>query len=146
MESLRIGMFAWESLHAVKVGGLAPHVTGLSEALAARGHEVHVFTRAGDLGPYAQVNGVRYQRVKHDQSGGILRQMDSMGAAMTHRLGAVERLFGPFDVLHGHDWHPAGALARLKRRDRRDFIFTYHSTEWGRSGNHHTGSPEAREI
>lgn len=146
MESLRIGMFAWESLHAVKVGGLAPHVTELSEALAARGHEVHVFTRAGDLGPYALVNGVRYQRVKNDRSGGIIGQMDSMCNAMAERRRAVERLFGRFDVLHGHDWHPAGALARAKKRDGRDFVFTYHSTEWGRNGNRHNHSPEAREI
>jgi glycosyltransferase involved in cell wall biosynthesis len=146
MESLRIGMFAWESLHAMKVGGLAPHVTELSEALAARGHEVHVFTRAGSLGPYQTVNGVRYQRVKHDQSGDIVRQMDCMGAAMADRLKAVERLFGRFDVLHGHDWHPAAALARMKKREGRDFVFTYHSTEWGRNGNRHSTSPEAREI
>jgi glycogen synthase len=144
MESLRIGMFAWESLHAVKVGGLAPHVTELSEALAARGHEVHVFTRAGDPGPYTLVNGVRYQRVKNDRSGGIIGQMDFMCHAVAERRRAVERLFGRFDVLHGHDWHPAGAPARAKKRDGREFVFTYHSTEWGRNGNRHNNSPEAR--
>ena len=146
MESLRIGMFSWESLHAVKVGGLAPHVTELSEALVGKGHEVHVFTRAGSMGPYEAVNGVRYQRVKNDWSGNILRQMDSMGAAMVDRLKAVERLFGRFDVLHGHDWHPADALVREKKHERRDFVFTYHSTEWGRNGNRHNGSHEAQEI
>ncbi|HTX44142.1 MAG TPA: glycogen/starch synthase, partial [Methanocella sp.] len=40
MDTLRIAMFAWESLHGIKVGGLAPHVSELSEALAAKGHEV----------------------------------------------------------------------------------------------------------
>ena len=41
---MRIGMFSWESLYSVKVGGIAPHVSELSEALARRGHEVHVIT------------------------------------------------------------------------------------------------------
>jgi glycosyltransferase involved in cell wall biosynthesis len=146
METLRIGMLAWESLHAVKVGGLAPHVSELSESLVARGHEVHVFSRAGDLGPYDRVNGVRYQRVRNDGSDGIVRQMDSMCEAMRDRVRAVERLTGRFDVLHGHDWHPAAALSHLKNRDGREFVFTYHSTEWGRNGNRYGGSAEAQEI
>jgi len=33
MKKLRIGMFAWESLYSVKVEGIAPHVSELSEAL-----------------------------------------------------------------------------------------------------------------
>ncbi|WP_342304689.1 hypothetical protein [Methanolobus sp. ZRKC5] len=32
-ESLRIAMFSWESLHSAKIGGLAPHVTELSDNL-----------------------------------------------------------------------------------------------------------------
>ncbi len=67
MDTLRIAMFAWESLYGVKVGGLAPHVSELSEALAKKGHEVHVFTRRGDYGPYDVVKGVHYQRVRNER-------------------------------------------------------------------------------
>lgn len=146
MESLRIGMFAWESLHGVKVGGLAPHVSELSEALAAKGHEVHVFTRRGDYGSYDLINGVRYQRVKNDQSDGIVYQMDSMCDAFVDRFQSVEKLFGRFDILHGHDWHPVKALKYLKHHDGRDFVLTYHSTEWGRNGNKYGTWPDAKEI
>jgi glycosyltransferase involved in cell wall biosynthesis len=145
MESLRIAMFAWESLYGVKVGGLAPHVSELSEALAKKGHEVHVFTRRGDYGPYDVVKGVHYQRVRSDRRGGIVGQMDTLCDSFLDRFGAVEKLFGRFDVLHGHDWHPVTALTRLKRKGR-EFVLTFHSTEYGRNGNRHGGSPEAREI
>jgi hypothetical protein len=46
---MRIGMSSWESLYSIKVGGIAPHVSELSEALARRGHGVHVLTRRGDF-------------------------------------------------------------------------------------------------
>ena len=45
---MRIGMLSWESLYSVKVGGIAPHVSEISEALAKRGHEIHVFCRETD--------------------------------------------------------------------------------------------------
>ncbi|MCD1294457.1 glycosyltransferase family 1 protein [Methanocella sp. CWC-04] len=146
METLRIAMFSWESLHAVKVGGLAPHVSELSEALASKGHEVHVFTRAGDYKPYDNVNGVRYQRVKYDQFGNIVNQMNTMCDKFVERFHSVEDMFGKFDILHGHDWHPVTALNRLKHEDGRDYILTYHSTEWGRNGNKFGSWPDAREI
>lgn len=146
METLRIGMFAWESLHAIKVGGLAPHVSELSEALAAKGHDVHIFTRASDQKPYDRINGVRYQRVYSDRSDGIIHQMDMMCDAFVDRFSAVEKMFGKFDVLHGHDWHPVMALNRLKAKKKRDYILTYHSTEWGRNGNRFGTWYEAEEI
>ena len=52
MKKLRIGVFAWGSLYSIKISGIAPHVSELSEALAAKGHDVHVFTRSGGLGDY----------------------------------------------------------------------------------------------
>jgi glycosyltransferase involved in cell wall biosynthesis len=145
MDSLRVGMFAWESLHGIKVGGLAPHVSELSEALARKGHEVHVFTRRGAYGPYDVVNGVHYQRVRNGRGGSIVNQMDSMCDSFLDRFRAVERLFGRFDVLHAHDWHPVTAMTRLKKKGR-DFVLTYHSTELGRNGNRPGDSPESREI
>ena len=78
MIKLRIGVFAWESLYSVKVGGIAPHVSELSETLAEKGNGVHIFTRSGELGDYEVINGVHYHRVTHDQSGSIVYQMDRM--------------------------------------------------------------------
>lgn len=132
---MRIGMFSWESLYSIRVGGVAPHVSEISEALARRGHEVHIFTRRGDFESYDKINGVHYQRVDADSSGDILAQMDRMSDALYDRFGAVQKLFGHFDILHGHDWHPVPALTRLKRDCDLRFILTMHSTEWGRNGN-----------
>ncbi|MFQ6061981.1 MAG: glycosyltransferase family 4 protein [Methanosarcinales archaeon] len=146
METLRIGMFTWESLHSVQVGGIAPHVSELSEALAKKGHEVHIFTRIGDRSSYNEINGVYYQRCSHDQSGNIINQMDRMCDAMVERFKHVQNLFGEFDILHGHDWHPVNALNTLKARYGKNYVLTYHSTEWGRNGNTHGSWWEAKEI
>ncbi len=142
---MRIGMFSWESLYSIRVGGVAPHVSEISEALARRGHEVHIFTRRGDFESYDKINGVNYQRAEADSSGDILAQMDRMCDALYDRFGAVQKLFGHFDILHGHDWHPVPALTRLKRDHDLPFILTMHSTEWGRNGNHF-GDGISKEI
>lgn len=133
---MRIGMLSWESLYSIKVGGVAPHVSELSEALAKRGHEVHIFTRRGDFESYDKINGVHYQRVDADDQGNIVDQMNRMCDALYHRFCAVQQLFGRFDVVHGHDWHPVLALTRIKNDYQLPFILTMHSTEWGRNGNH----------
>ena len=143
---MRIGMFSWESLYSIRVGGVAPHVSEISEALARRGHEVHIFTRRGDFESYDKINGVHYQRADTDGSGDILAQMDKMCDALYDRFVAVQSIFGHFDVLHGHDWHPVLALTRLKRDHDLPFILTMHSTEWGRNGNNFGYGGISKEI
>ncbi len=128
-------MLSWESLYSIKVGGVAPHVSELSEALARRGHEVHIFTRRGDFESYDKINGVHYQRADVDSSGDFLAQMNRMCDAFLNRFGAVQKLFGKFDIVHGHDWHPVLALSRIKHDYNQSFLLTMHSTEWGRNGN-----------
>ncbi|WP_340817815.1 glycosyltransferase family 4 protein [Methanolobus sp. WCC4] len=145
-DRLRIAMFSWESLNAVKVGGLAPHVTELSEALAGMGHEVHIFTRNRDMLPYEIVNGVHYHRIFHALYGGIVQQMDSMCDSMYTAFIEATKDFGDFDLTHVHDWHPVNLVCRLKEEFGLAFAITYHSTEWGRNGNQHGTWWEATEI
>ena len=71
MKKIRIGLFSWESLYSIRVGGIAPHVSELSEALAAEGHEVHLFTRGHENNDEI-ITGVHYHRVTCDQIGGIV--------------------------------------------------------------------------
>lgn len=146
MESLRIGHFTWEAQYGLKVGGITPHVTAVAEGLAERGHEVHVFTRRGNWPEYDRTRGVHYQRVPHDYSGNIVEQMDRMCGAMVDRFFAVESLFGKFDILHCHDWHPVRAMAEIKRRRPVPWVFTFHSTEWGRAGNLHPRDWLGQEV
>ncbi|WMW25471.1 glycosyltransferase family 4 protein [Methanolobus sediminis] len=146
MESMRIAMFSWESLHSAKVGGLAPHVTELSEQLAKLGHEVHIFTRSAWYRDYDEINGVHYQRCSFDESGDIIAQMNKMCDAMYSRFIQVSKDFGDFDVIHGHDWHPVNVLNRIKYELGKQYVMTYHSTEWGRNGNVHVNSPTALDV
>ncbi len=132
---MRIGLFSWESLYSIKVGGIAPHVSELSEALARLGHEVHIFTRRGDFDSYDRVNGVHYQRVSSDTGGDIVAQMDEMCTAFYDRFAGAQKIFGNFDIIHGHDWHPILALNRIKADFGIPCVLTVHSTEWGRNGN-----------
>jgi len=143
---LRIAMLSWESLYSVKVGGLAPHVSELAEALALKGHEIHIFSRNQDMDRYELVNGVHYHRVNHSLFGGIVQQMNSMCDAMYCSFIEAKDKFGPFDIVHAHDWHPVNLACRLKWELDIPFVITYHSTEWGRNGNVHGDWWEAIEI
>jgi len=145
-DKLRIGMFSWESLYSIKVGGVSPHVTYLAEALAKKGHEVHIFTRDGNMPNYDEINNVHYQRCVHDDSGEITQQMDNMCDAMVDRYFTVETLFGKFDVLHLHDWHPVMAMYNLKKSRNLPWVMTFHSTEYGRNGNNFNTSDIFRNI
>ena len=138
MESLKIAIFCWESLYAVRVGGLAPAATNLAETLA-QDHEVHYFTR-GSV-PDREINGVAYHYCQPEGEN-IVAYCDSMSRGMVdqfHRFDRPRR----FDYLHFNDWHPVQALHMLQDRNT---ILTYHSTEYGRSGNTFGDWWEFKEI
>lgn len=145
MRKIRLGMFSWESLYSIRVGGISPHVSELSEALAVEGHEVHLFTRGRDNSDDF-IRGVHYHRVASDQNGGIVEQMNRMCDNMYFRFIDVREEAGEFDILHGHDWHPVNVLCRIKAQLGIPFVLTFHSTEWGRNGNRHGEWWEAKEI
>ncbi|MEN6517472.1 MAG: glycosyltransferase family 4 protein [Methanospirillum sp.] len=125
MESLKLGFFCWESLHAVRLGGLANAATHLAEALA-KNHEVHFFTRGES--PDREVAGVSYHYCQPEGEN-IVDYCRSMSRQMVDRFAQVD---GNFDYLHFHDWHTVEALRALQDRDT---IFSFHSTEFGRHGN-----------
>ena len=145
MKKFRVGVFSWESLYSIRIGGISPHVSELSEALAAEGHEVHLFTRGREDSDEI-INGVHYHRVTCDQNGGIVEQMNRMCDNMYFRFLDVREKAGEFDVLHGHDWHPVNVLCRIKAQFGLPFVLTFHSTEWGRNGNRYGDWWEAKEI
>jgi len=145
MKKIRIGMFSWESLYSIRVGGISPHVSELSEALVVEGHEVHLFTRGFENNDDI-INGVHYHRIACDRREGIIEQMNRMCDEMYCRFLEVRDKVGEFDVLHGHDWHPVNVLCRTKAHFRLPFVLTFHSTEWGRNGNLYGDWWEAKEI
>lgn len=147
---MRIAMLSWESLHSIPVGGLAAHVTELSETLYRLGHDVHVFTRMGPGQPrYDWINGVHYHRCPFDPHADFLPYVGRMCDAFVARLLAAEDFYGrPFDIVHGHDWLASCALERVKHERHRAIVLTIHSTEYGRCGNELRGglSQQIRDI
>jgi glycosyltransferase involved in cell wall biosynthesis len=140
---MRIGMLSWESLYSIQVGGVAPHVSHISENLAGLGHEIHIFSRrGGDFDYYDKINDVHYHRVDVEPIGDIITEMDQMCESIGERFGQAQKEFGHFDLVHGHDWHPVLALNNIKIKYNIPYVFTLHSTEWGRNGNR----PGLREI
>ncbi|PWR72386.1 glycosyltransferase family 4 protein [Methanospirillum stamsii] len=136
MERKKIAFFCWESMYSERVGGLANAATYLAQELA-RYNEVHFFTR-GD-GDYS-FNGVHYHGVR-PEGGNILEYCHNMSHQMVNRFREYDKV--PFDILHFHDWHVTEALHLLQKRNT---VFTYHSTEFGRNGDKHGDWWEYHEI
>jgi glycosyltransferase involved in cell wall biosynthesis len=138
MEGLKIAMFSWESLHSIKVGGLASVVSELSEAIVNQGHDVHIFTRKGkNQSENGIINGVNYHRCfssSFKPSGDILKYFDKMRDAMVKDFRSTGRALGKFDLVHFHDWHATNPSKNFKLLRSYPSIVTFHSTEWGRNG------------
>ena len=133
----RILILSWE-YPPIVAGGLARHVHKLSEALVARGVEVHVLTRgARDHVAEELRGGVHILRVAEPP---MPRDLDAFVAwveGMNAHMHAAGRQLGTRlcpDVVHGHDWLVAGAAAALAERLRCPYLTTIHATEYGRHG------------
>jgi glycosyltransferase involved in cell wall biosynthesis len=133
---MRIAILSWESLYSIAVGGVAAHVTQLAVALHQRGHKVHVFTRRGPGQPfYSQIDGVHYYRCSYLPHADFVEEVNNMCRSFVDHAFEVEDRFGPFDVVHAHDWLTANAMIWIKQGRARRGIITLHSTEFGRCGN-----------
>jgi glycosyltransferase involved in cell wall biosynthesis len=133
---MRIALFSWESLHSIAVGGVAQHVTELAAALQRAGNEVHVFTRIGHGQlHYEVVAGVHYHRCPFDLNPNFIEEMNNMCHSFAYHFFQTENVSGTFDIIHGHDWMTANALAEIRSARNKKTVFTLHSTEYGRCGN-----------
>jgi len=142
---MRIAMLSWESLHSIAVGGVAAHVSELAEALAAKGHEVHVFTRSGPGQPeYERVGLVHEHRCQHDGRDDFVDDVNTMCQAIADQVIATEDYIGAFDVVHAHDWLAANAMIWIKQKRGRRSVLTIHSTEYGRCSNTFPNGQSAR--
>lgn len=133
---MRIGLFSWESLHSISVGGMSVAVTELAAALERKGNEVHVFTRIGpNQKIYEVVHGVHYHRCPFATNNDLIQEMNNMCKSMAHYFFETENVSGSFDIIHGHDWHVVNALDEIKKARNKKIIFTLHSNQFGRDGN-----------
>jgi glycosyltransferase involved in cell wall biosynthesis len=142
---MRIAMLSWESLHSIPVGGVGAHVTELAAALERKGHEVHVFTRMGWCQPhYQRIDGVHYHRCPFALHSDFVEEVNNMCRSFVHHVFQTEDYIGRFDIIHAHDWLAGNAMIWIKQGRGRKSVFTIHSTEYGRSGNHFWGGHSAR--
>mmetsp|Transcript_78474 Transcript_78474/g.202083 ORF Transcript_78474/g.202083 Transcript_78474/m.202083 type:complete len:1723 (+) Transcript_78474:46-5214(+) len=144
---LKIAMLSWESLHTIAAGGVAPHVTELAAALQRRGHEVHVFTRLGH-GQVLHENifGVHYHRVHSVPSDDFVDSMEKMCNSMAWSFGETAAMIGNFDIAHAHDWMATKAMVQCKNSHGTKCVFTFHSTESGRSGGNGCGDGRVSAV
>lgn len=142
---MKVAFFAWETLHTIAVGGIAPHVTELAAALRRCGNEVHIFTRATTISSGVSNHyGVFYHEVTFALDRDFVQECSNMCAAFVSNMLEEERLSAEvFDMIHGHDWLVARAVTALKGLGR-TCVFTMHSTESGRCGNQVFGGDSAR--
>ncbi len=143
---MRIAILSWESAHSIYVGGVAAHVTDLACALARKGQDIHVFTRMGHANHslYECIDGVHYHRCPFDLHSDFVEEINNMCRAFVEALFVEEDTWGAFDIVHGHDWLTANALAWVKDGRGRKTVFTMHSTEYGRCGNNFLGGISER--
>jgi glycogen synthase len=134
---VKIALLSWESLHSIPVGGIATHVTELAAGLERQGNEVHVFTRMGQgQSQYERIHGVHYHRCPFDLNPSFVDEVNNMCRSFVRHVFETENYGGPFDVIHAHDWLAANAMIWINQETGRRGVFTIHSTEYGRCGNH----------
>ncbi|MDE3067509.1 MAG: glycosyltransferase family 4 protein [Verrucomicrobiota bacterium] len=143
---MRIAMFSWETLVSHAVGGVATHVTELAAALQRRGHEVHIFTRPGyGTGGVHPIDGVWHHFCPHNLNQNFVDEIQEMCRSFVWHFFQTEDYTGHFDVVHGHDWLAANAVAWIKQsRPGHRAVLTMHSTEYGRCGDNFWGGTSAR--
>lgn len=138
-------MFTWEYPPRI-VGGIARVVEGLSKALTKQGIEVHVVTNEMPGSPMEQDDqGVFVHRVP---IGSPAPNFHTWVLLMNHffakRAGLLAKEYGPFDIVHAHDWLVLPASVETKNFFGCKLVSTLHSLEYKRAGG--VNSPEGRMI
>jgi len=114
------------------------HVTALIPALAEQGADVHLVTpRLNGGEPVERTGpGVTVHRVELAswESGSIVTDAHEANSRMTNRAEAIVGEYGPFDLIHAHDWLVALSAFHFKHEYRWPLVATIHATERGRCG------------
>ncbi len=131
---MRVLMLSWEYPPHV-VGGLGQHVADLAPALARLGVEVHVVTpmrQGGDS--RTDVGALHVHRVPVSAFGApdFLGEARLTNDVLTSYCQGLLDSYGPFDLIHNHDWLTAMAAKTLKLDNRLPMVATVHATERGR--------------
>ena len=133
---MRVLMLSWE-FPPRSVGGVAAHVDGLSQALAAARNEVALLTLAHPGSPADTVQGgVRVLRARIDLPWLPDDAEVARAASANHHLVQLSTRLLPWrpDIVHAHDWNVAWAGDTLAALYDAPLIATFHGTARGRHG------------
>lgn len=122
---MRIAMIGQKGLPAAH-GGVEHHVQQLGSRLAARGHDVCVYTRPSYSDPSLdEFMGMRLKSVPSIPT----KHLD----AITHSLlCSLDTRSQPFDIVHYHAIGPC-LTAPLARKQGRKIVATIHGQDWRRA-------------
>jgi glycosyltransferase involved in cell wall biosynthesis len=133
-------MLSWEYPPHV-VGGLGRHTAELSPALAQTGVELHLITPVTqpEEATVTTEGGVTVHRVLVPIREGIAdvygRAVQVNQALQTY-LQQAGHQYGPFDLIHTHDWLTGFAAVELQAAWKCPLVATIHATERGRNRGH----------
>jgi glycosyltransferase involved in cell wall biosynthesis len=127
-------MLSWE-YPPNNVGGLGKHVTDLVPALVSEDVEVHLLTPRFKGGEIVERNDNSYiYRIEPPivEPGDFLSITWQTNLRLQEAAYNLIEKYGPFDLIHGHDWLVAFAGVSLKHHYKIPLVATIHATERGR--------------
>lgn len=138
---MRVLMLSWEYPPNV-VGGLGRHVAELSPALAEQKVELHVVTptvKKQDISIIRE-HGVVVHWVHTPTIGvetlDIYARATIINKALVDYALSLPQRYGPYDLIHVHDWLTGFAGIALQQQWNCPLVVTIHATEQGRSRGH----------
>ncbi len=137
---MRSIMLSWEYPPNI-IGGISRHVQELAEAMAARGHEIHVITyQTGGLADREIINAVSIHRVPADgDRQDFLPWVNSLNNYTALAADEIIReAQAPQTIVHAHDWLAQSAAVSVKTRHKLPVVVTIHATEFGRNYGIHS--------
>ena len=132
---MKILMLSWE-YPPLSYGGLARHVQDLSEAMASKGHSLHIITQGDNNIPEKEeINGVMVYRTRRVKVGGnnFVDDILHLNYQLLERAIEVKQKLGGVDLIHAHDWLVFWAGKVLKHSLKKPLVYTIHATEYGRN-------------